>query len=414
MKSLKLLFISLLFPFTVCTQNPEWIYFSLNHAVANIAIEENYFWLPSFNPIGLVRIDRTTWEKHTYLTSNSGLPSNFVNYVAVDNNGDKWIGHSDKGITKFDGTTWTNYNTSNSNIPADNVNYIAFDDEGNVWFACNGLTKFNGTNWVNYSSTNSGLPEDWLFFVDVDSSNNVWAGTYSYGTVKFDGSTWTVYNETNSGLPYNWVYSIAFEDSITWFGTYAGGLAKFDGTGWEVFNSSNSVLPHDSILCLVVDKNGNKWMGTDGGLVKFNGNEWTILNTLNSGLPNDQVFGIKLDENQNKVIGTFTGLAIYNEGGIVSADEEKNNKPYAYSLSQNFPNPFNPVTTLSYQVPEESVVQIKVFDITGREILELINEYKKAGYYTLNFDAKDLSSGIYFCVFRAGEFLSTRKMKLLK
>ena len=417
MKDIKLLYMLLFISVSAYSQNPEWIYFSSN-SIANIAMEENYFWFPSYNPNGVVRIDRTTWEKHTYQTNNSGLPSNNVMFVAVDMNGNKWIGHSDKGITKFDGINWTNYNTSNSGVPADNVSHIAFDNEGNVWFSCNGITKFDGTNWNNYSSTNSGLPEDWLFFVDVDSSNNVWADTYNYGAVKFDGITWTVYNETNSGMPYNWVYSIAFEDSITWFGTYAGGLAKFDGTNCEVFNTSNSGLPHDSVLCLAIDKNGNKWMGTDGGLVKFNESEWTILNTANSGLPNDQVFGIEIDENQNKIIGTFAGLAIYNEGGIVSADEEENNILYDYSLSQNYPNPFNPVTRIKYNVSRREFITMKVFDVLGKEITILVSEEKEPGIYEVEFQSsagnKQLASGIFYYQLKAGNFIKTKKMILIK
>ena len=414
MKKLYLLLTFFLFFISIHSQNQEWIYYTLNQAVYNIAIEEDFIWIPSHN--GLIRINRTTWESYTYKTNNSGLPSNSVNYVAIDNTNNKWIGHPTQGLTKFDGLNWTNYNTTNSGIPDNWVSYIAFDDSDNIWFASNGLTKFDGSNWVNYNSSNSGLPDNWIYSLAIDSNNNKWVGTYDYGVTKFDGSDWIVYDINNSGLPNNWVYTIAFEDSnLTWLGTFAGGLTKFDGVSWNIFNAFNSGLPHDSVLCLAIDYNGNKWIGTDGGLVKFNDNDWTVLNTSNSGLPNDQVFAIIIDEYGNKIIGTFTGLVFYNEGGVVNVDKDMDiSIPDEYMLSQNYPNPFNPSTIISYQLPEDSQVQIKIYDIMGREIIELVNEYKRAGYYKINFNAVSLSTGIYLYKINAGKFSNTRKMLLVK
>jgi len=414
MKKLYLLLTFFLFFISIHSQNQEWIYYTLNQAVYNIAIEEDFIWIPSHN--GLIRINRTTWESYTYKTNNSGLPSNSINYVAIDNTNNKWIGHPTQGLTKFDGLNWTNYNTTNSGIPDNWVSYMAFDDSDNIWFASNGLTKFDGSNWVNYNSSNSGLPDNWIYSLAIDSNNNKWVGTYDYGVTKFDGSDWIVYDTNNSGLPNNWVYTIAFEDSnLTWLGTFAGGLTKFDGVSWNIFNTFNSGLPHDSVLCLAIDYNGNKWIGTDGGLVKFNDNDWTLLNTSNSGLPNDQVFAIIIDEYGNKIIGTFTGLVFYNEGGVVNVDKDMDiSIPGEYMLSQNYPNPFNPSTIISYQLPEDSQVQIKIYDIMGREIIELVNEYKRAGYYKINFNAVSLSTGIYLYKINAGKFSNTRKMLLVK
>jgi Secretion system C-terminal sorting domain len=85
-----------------------------------------------------------------------------------------------------------------------------------------------------------------------------------------------------------------------------------------------------------------------------------------------------------------------------------------YSLNQNYPNPFNPSTIINYSVPKESFVKIKVFDLLGREVKTLINENKTAGNYSVNFNAKNLSSGIYFYTIKAGSFVQTKKMVLLK
>ena len=85
-----------------------------------------------------------------------------------------------------------------------------------------------------------------------------------------------------------------------------------------------------------------------------------------------------------------------------------------YELSQNFPNPFNPSTTIKYSIPQTSKVVIKVFDVLGNEIKTLVNEEKSAGEYEVEFNGAGLPSGIYFYQLKAGEFSKTKKMILLK
>ena len=90
------------------------------------------------------------------------------------------------------------------------------------------------------------------------------------------------------------------------------------------------------------------------------------------------------------------------------------NNPQDYILEQNYPNPFNPTTTISYSVPKESFVSLQVYDILGNEISTLVNEKKPQGYYNIEFNAKDLPSGIYFSRIQAGSFVAVKKMILLK
>jgi len=87
---------------------------------------------------------------------------------------------------------------------------------------------------------------------------------------------------------------------------------------------------------------------------------------------------------------------------------------YDYKLSQNFPKPFNPTTTIKYSLPEQQFVSLKIFDILGREVATLVNENKSAGNYEMNFDANNLSSGVYFYRLHAGSFIETKKMLLMK
>ena len=91
-----------------------------------------------------------------------------------------------------------------------------------------------------------------------------------------------------------------------------------------------------------------------------------------------------------------------------------NNVPEEYALLGNYPNPFNPSTIIRYELPKQSYVNLRLYDVLGREVAVLVNEQKPAGRYEIKFDAKNLPSGIYLFRIEAGDFVKTRKMLLLK
>jgi hypothetical protein len=88
--------------------------------------------------------------------------------------------------------------------------------------------------------------------------------------------------------------------------------------------------------------------------------------------------------------------------------------PNQYKLQQNFPNPFNPTTSITYNLPVDGNVTLNVYDILGNEVAALVNENQKAGAYTIPFNANELASGIYICKMYSGSFNSTIKMMLIK
>ncbi|MGD8780558.1 MAG: T9SS type A sorting domain-containing protein [Ignavibacteria bacterium] len=100
--------------------------------------------------------------------------------------------------------------------------------------------------------------------------------------------------------------------------------------------------------------------------------------------------------------------------GTVTSVFAKESIPLEFDLSQNFPNPFNPTTTINYQLPSKEFVSLKVFDIQGRQIEVLVNEDKDAGYYQVTFDGGMFASGVYFYRLQAGSFSETKKFVLLK
>ena len=101
------------------------------------------------------------------------------------------------------------------------------------------------------------------------------------------------------------------------------------------------------------------------------------------------------------------------DDGAVSVEGHEIN-PTEFSLEQNYPNPFNPNTTISFQIPRSELIKIVVYNMLGKEVAVLLNEEREAGRYEVNFDGKNLSSGIYFYTINAGNFTSTRKMILMK
>jgi len=88
--------------------------------------------------------------------------------------------------------------------------------------------------------------------------------------------------------------------------------------------------------------------------------------------------------------------------------------PKEFKLEQNYPNPFNPMTTIQYQLPQDAKVTLKVYDILGSEVATLVNEQKEAGYYEVEFSASSFASGIYVYRLQAGNYISTKKMMLLR
>jgi hypothetical protein len=87
---------------------------------------------------------------------------------------------------------------------------------------------------------------------------------------------------------------------------------------------------------------------------------------------------------------------------------------HEYSIDQNYPNPFNPSTMISYAIPQDGAISLKVYDMIGHHVATLVDGYKSAGRYNVAFDASKLSSGIYFYKIQAGSYSAIKKMQVLK
>ncbi|GBD86208.1 hypothetical protein BMS3Abin03_00118 [bacterium BMS3Abin03] len=164
------------------------------------------------------------------------------------------------------------------------------------------------------------------------------------------------------------------------------------------FQASSSILAPT----LITD-NGIVYIGATNGDV-------FIMRDLNLGnktltLSNYEWPTFKGNNQRSKVVRLISG---------VSAVEDKESIILSYELYQNYPNPFNPQTTIKYQIPELSLVALKVFDVLGSEVVTLVNEEKQTGTYEVEFDATGLPSGVYFYQIKAGNYIETKKMLLLQ
>ncbi|MBT8378059.1 MAG: T9SS type A sorting domain-containing protein [Ignavibacteria bacterium] len=154
------------------------------------------------------------------------------------------------------------------------------------------------------------------------------------------------------------------------------------------------------------NKNNTEKYGTQGYLVNCLGIEagnycLRLTTTVNEEV-NLSLSDIQLDE------------VVLEKSNLVEKNFKGEDIPLEYALDQNYPNPFNPSTKIRYQIPEDGIVALKVYDILGSEVVTLVNDEKPAGKYEISFDASSLASGVYIYRLQAGEFVNVKKMLLLK
>ena len=432
-----------LLPTAVCSQTALWTVYDTSNSglpyndINALAIDaQGAVWIGtgnwgSFEGGGLAQFDGENWT--VYNTSNSELPHNDHNGLALDAQGNIWCA-TEGGLAVFDGENWAVYTTENSELPHRQVHgRPVFDAQSNAWLPTlgGGLAKFDGENWTVYNSGNSGLPNDNVVPLAFDAEGNLWIGNvaiaYGPSLARFDGENWMVYTTENSGLPgFPWALAFDTQGSL-WIGTLGGGLAQFDGEDWTIYNTSNSGLPANDIFALAFDAQGDLWIGTghpyhDGsGLARFDGRNWTIYDTSNSGLPHNTVSALAFDARGDLWIGTRGGgLAVYRGTAAppsptaVEEMSEAGVVPRGYTLSQNVPNPFNPITTIAYDLPQASDVALTIYSVTGQKVARLVSAHQEAGHYTVMWDGSGFASGIYLYRLEAGRFAQTRKALLLR
>jgi choice-of-anchor B domain-containing protein len=195
-------------------------------------------------------------------------------------------------------------------------------------------------------------------------------------------------NDTST-ITYRWTRSAASSGI-----TYKFRAQKFGGTDFVLINSNNN--GQDTSITL-------RKSFLDSLAAQFGTNGDSVLLTCKAYAYNG------FDS-----LGTGNNLVLNLVRTTVGINQISSEIPGEFKLENNYPNPFNPETTIKYQLPKAAFVSIKLYDITGREVAQLINQRHEAGYYDYQFNATYLSSGVYFYRIEAGDFTDIKRMVLVK
>ncbi len=312
-------------------------------------------------------------------------------------------------------------------------------DIGTVKYSPSGIQQ-----WVSIYN-GPGDTSDFGVSLDTDESGNVYVAGECYGsdnqgrmtTLKYNSSGQLQWAVEYPGNSYPLRVETTDANSVYVSGT-AGNISvydylavKYDSAGnllWT-FTLNGSGDSDDVVCAMRSDSAGNIYLagtctnantGNDYVTVKLDPSgvmKWNM--TCSGPVLNDNATCMEVDKNGSVYV---SGNSQGNEGDIMTVkysqltdiEESYSLNLTEYELRQNFPNPFNPATTIAYGIPHAGNVTVKIFDMTGREVRTLVNEFKEAGYHLAAFDGSSLPSGTNIYRICAGSYVSAKKMVLLK
>lgn len=317
------------------------------------------------------------------------------------------------------GLNWNNYLFPDTNLFLNNIyfrdslnGYMA-GSEGKIYYTTN-----TGADWHRAlvdSSVFFSFPVEKIKFIDDKT------GYAAGGAFDIAGMMW---KSTNGGInwrsvivgpePMNDLYIFDVNNIICAGGDFEYGPSKLTttngGLNWNylefgIFGIANSIdfrTYNEGWISLgIVD---TFLMTTD------HGNSWTSV----SAPDNSRIYDIQfIDQRNGWAVGNGGVILKYN-AKIIGINENSYSIPEYAKLYQNYPNPFNPSTLISYDLADPGNVSLKVFDILGKEVITLVNDYQTAGSHSINFDGGSLSSGVYYYTLKAGEFIQTKRLVLIK
>ncbi len=386
---------------------------------------------------------------------NFYYPSVFTD-ICYDTQQNKiWVKY-DTGIAAFSGS-WTYYNSQNANIDFTKISGMTVDSDGKLWFAYYNenyndvLLSYDGENWVIYPEV--FLPnQTYINFNNLvcDRQNRVWAcvnGSIAY----YQNNAWIPILEGEINPTSRLVFD---ELNQLWFGDFPNQLCRYNGT-WTYWQSGNpSVIGYVTAVCALTasdiwfadqeklyhftgdviegialppylytvksitkDNQNNLWLDTESALVYYDGmsfTTYTYSRNANSGQHN---LNMIIDNNQNKWTTLREQIYVFNQNGIVGNTDEEITKP-EYEMF-NYPNPFNPETTISFNVAKPGPVELSIYNIKGQRVKTLINKTLETGKHQISWKGvnesnKSVSSGVYFYKLKLNGKEQIRKMLLMK
>lgn len=292
------------------------------------------------------------------------------------------------------------------------VFYCLTKTQNGIYFA----GKLGGVELGVYSSTDKGVTWEWklkdysIWSITSTPSGYIFAGTVINGIYRTvdSGKSWT-----NAGLNTGTIRCLASDSLGNVYASPGDGYvyrSTNNGESWDTvgmnFNSpvNNILILNESSLIAGTDSKG-VFISKDYGV------HW---NEINSGLPMQSSNIIRTENGSIFLSSAGNGLFRSTDSTLLFIKGPSYDFPSKYFLQNNYPNPFNPTTTIKYQVPSNSFVSLSVYDVIGREIKKLVNEQQNAGEYVIKFDGNKLSTGIYFYRLETKNFSETKKMLLVK
>lgn len=274
----------------------------------------------------------------------------------------------------------------------------------------------NGDSWFHVEVAS---PNEFINKIIINNIGYLYVQSSSdYFRSSDNGETWVGLTSTPGGLN---IFGISKSDEMYATASDSGFYRSTDfGDIWNYIYKGNgqtvrSFADNDLGYLFILLPGAGILRSTDNGL------SWQ---EINSGLEGISIYCLIITDD-DYLIASTGGKGVYRSvNKTTSVENSFVELPNTILLDQNYPNPFNPTTKIRYQVPQNSKVSLKVFDVLGKEIATLVDEYKSAGVYEVEFSAKGgstsdgdgsgLSSGIYFYQLNTGESVHTKKMILLK
>lgn len=317
-------------------------------------------------------------------------------------------------------TNWTEINTGLTNTYVSDILLVdtllfAIADTSSFYVGHAG-TIFRSSNLgSSWEVVNNNIADTSVtaltFYKDKLGITNLFAGTWLGGVYqsKNFGENWTRYDNEMNGY---YIFDLTMLDTVLLAATNYQVFRSYDKSKtWEQTN--NDLI---NVMRLEVKDS-----------IIFAQSERDIYYSTNSGSNWQNGSGPGYDLNCMKTGGNYLFVGI-NAPFFVSnsvwrtllskiitnVDNDTKLFPSNFTLYQNYPNPFNPSTIIKYQIPQGGLVTLKIYDILGNEIKTLVKEYKGVGRYEVKFNASNLSSGIYIYRISANDFISSKKMLLLK
>jgi len=345
---------------------------------------------------------------------NLGL-GNEVSSVAVKNDSIVFAGTLRNGLYRSfnNGDTW-----ELTTITPDSLLFIEnlfVMEDGALILLTSNYPRISYDDGITWQTWTNGITYPYVNGIDVNPFGDI-----------FISNSAAVFRSTNNGLTFETVNSnhsigkqgIAVNDHSGVFitdsdGGTSGGIYRSldNGSNWQK-------VKNISAFSIMVANDQSVYSGVNLG-ANLNG----IITSSDNGTTWEEISsGLDLEKpissfHQDKIgyiyAGSYGGGLYVSRDPVSSVSDNKINV-VDYYLFQNYPNPFNPSTKISWQSPVSSHQTLKVYDILGNEVVTLVNEYRNAGRYEIDFNASKLASGVYFYRIQAGSFTETKKMVVIK